>query len=301
MRARYLVVFLAAMLVATGCTQGAGGPASTSAGPGGTSGASAAASANPNDLLAKVKSAGVMRVSTDSNYAPQSFQKPDGTFEGFDIDVGNEIAKRLGIKAEFQHVLFDLVVAGSWNSRWDLSVGSVTVTEERKTVLDFTQPYYYTPAQLTASTASGITAMEGFAGKSICVGSSTTYQFWIEGTLKLVDAPPPAAPPAGAKAAPLETDQLCAQAIKSGRDEFQGWLSSSTTVDSAIKDGTPVVKVGDPVFFEALSIATDKNGPPHAEFNAAVDKIIGEMHADGTLTTLSKKWFEGVDLTKTTT
>ena len=57
------------------------------------------------------------------------------------------------------------------------------------------------------------------------------------------------------------------------------------------------MKVGAPVFFEPLAVATDKSGPPHAELQAAIDKIIDDMHTDGTLTTFSKKWFEGQDLT----
>ena len=44
-------------------------------------------------------------------------------------------------------------------------------------------------------------------------------------------------------------------------------------------------------------MATDKSGPPHAELQAALDQIVKDMHADGTLTAFSKKWFEGQDLT----
>ena len=46
---------------------------------------------------------GVLRVSTDKDYAPQSFREPDGSWVGFDIDVGTEIAERLGVEPEFQH------------------------------------------------------------------------------------------------------------------------------------------------------------------------------------------------------
>jgi polar amino acid transport system substrate-binding protein len=254
---------------------------------------------DPNDLLAKIKAAGEIKVSTDPNYAPQSFLKPDGTFEGFDIDVANEIGKRLGVKVKFETPNFDLVVAGGWQGRWDISVGSVTVTKPRLDVLDFTEPYYFTPAQMAASTKSGITTLEGLAGKAVCVGSSTTYQQWLEGSLELGDQSTAAPVPTGATAAPLETDQLCAQAIKS-RGEYDGWLSSSTTVQAAIDDGTPIVAVGDPVFFEPLAVATDKAGPPHAELQAELDRIVTEMHADGTLSAMSKKWFDGLDLTKKT-
>jgi Bacterial extracellular solute-binding proteins, family 3. len=58
-----------------------------------------------------------------------------------------------------------------------------------------------------------------------------------------------------------------------------------------------MIVVGDPVFFEPLAVATDKSGPPHAELQAALDQIVKEMHADGTLTAFSKKWFNGQDLT----
>jgi polar amino acid transport system substrate-binding protein len=306
MKFRLYAALFAALLLAAACSTSTGGSPSASA-PGGSAsepGASESGAASespvggdPNDLLAAIKESGKLRVSTDPNYAPQSFQKPDGTFEGFDIDVANEIAKRLGVEAQFEIPSFDLVVAGGWNGRWDVSVGSVTITEERKSVLDFTAPYYYTPAQMTATTASGITDLEGLAGKAICVGSSTTYQFWLEGTLELGDGSTPTDPPEGATASPLETDQLCAQAIKSGRTEFDGWLSSSTTVEAAIAEDTPVVKVGDPVFYEPLAVATDKNGPAHAELQAELDRIIDEMHSDGTLSEFSKTWFDGLDLT----
>lgn len=249
------------------------------------------------DLLATICQRGKILVNTDPNYAPQSFLRPDGTFEGFDIDTANEIGKRLGVTVQFETNSFDLVVAGGWNGRWDISVGSVTITDQRKTILDFTKPYYYTPAQMAASQVSGITTLAGLAGKGICVGSQTTYQFWLEGTLALSDAPPPATPPAGATPFPLDTDQLCAQAILSGRTDFEGWLSSSTTVASAIKAGTPVITVGDPVFFESLAVALDKNGPAAAQLLSTIDQMVAAMHADGTLKASSMHWFDGLDLT----
>ena len=297
LRARAALSILAVLLMAACSSAGATPtPAKPTVAPA-TATVAPTAGVDPNDLLAKIMAAGVIKVSTDPNYAPQSFLKPDGTFEGFDIDVSNEIAKRLGVKVQFETPNFDLVVAGGWNGRWDISVGSVTITKPRLDVLTFTDPYYYTPAQMAASTKSGITTLDGLAGKTICVGSSTTYQQWLEGKLALGDGSALAPVPAGAVAAPLDTDQLCAQAIQS-RGEYPAWLSSSTTVKSAIKGGTPVVAIGDPVFFEPLAVATDKAGKdPHAALDAALSQIIKDMHTDGTLTAFSKKWFDGLDLT----
>jgi len=140
-------------------------------------------------LLGRIEGAWVIRVSVESNYNPYSFQQPDGTWAGFNVDVATEIAKRLGVDVQFEAPSFDLVVAGSWNDRWDMSVGSVTITEARKEVLDFTKPYAFNPAQLAATIASGITTIDGLAGQKICVGGATTYQQRLEGTLVLVDAP----------------------------------------------------------------------------------------------------------------
>jgi polar amino acid transport system substrate-binding protein len=298
-RSRHVVVLLVAMLVAGAC-QNAGAPATSAPAATGTSAASAASpSGDPNDLLAKVKAAGVIRVSTDPKYPPQSELKPDGTFEGFDIDTANEIGKRLGVTVKFETPNFDLVVAGSWANRWDISVGSVTITTEREGVLSFTQPYYYTPAQMAARKASGITTVDGFAGKTVCVGEATTYFQWLQGTLKLGGgAPAPAAPPANVKATTRATDTDCVADPRSG----EGWLTSSTTAVTALKtrQGQAYQLVGDPVFFEPLAVAIDKKGPPHAELLKEIDRILAEMHSDGTLSNSSKKWFDGLDLTKTT-
>jgi polar amino acid transport system substrate-binding protein len=249
------------------------------------------------DLLDTIKANGVLRVSTDANYAPQSFLNDQGEFEGFDIDVSKEIAERLGVDVEFKTPTFDLVQAGGWNNQWDISVGSITVTDARIGVLDFTPPYYYTPAQLAASEDSGITTIEGFAGMRICVGAATTYLDWINGDLALGDGSSSAPVPDGVEAVALETDALCAEAIQAGRTDFEGWLSSSTTVAQAIAGDVPIVTVGDPVFYEPLAVATDKAGPAHSALQAELDRIINEMHEDGTLTALSEKWYDGLDLT----
>jgi polar amino acid transport system substrate-binding protein len=253
------------------------------------------------DLLADICERGTILVSTDPNYAPQSFLRPDGTFEGFDIDTANEIGRRLGVEVQFETPSFDAVVAGGWSGRWDMSVGSVTVTEERQNdILDFTQAYYYTPAQMGVTEDSGFDSLDDLAGQPICVGSATTYQQWIEGTLQLVGSPEPAAPPEGATAFPLGTDQDCAQSVLSGRSDFEAWLTSSTTLQAAIDADTPMTPLGDPVFFEALSVAFDKSDEDHDALQAAVDQIIGDMHEDGTLSASSMEWFDGLDLTVTT-
>ncbi|HEV8323711.1 MAG TPA: transporter substrate-binding domain-containing protein [Myxococcota bacterium] len=286
---------------ATPGTGAASGAPATGTGAEGGGGGGGSAAGTAADLLSDVKARGELHVSTDPNYAPQSFLKPDGTYEGFDIDVATEIAKRLGVKVVFEPVGFEAVAMGGWGGKWDVGVSSVTVTDERKKLLDFTVPYYFTPAQLVATKEPFPTSIDGFAGKRICVGAATTYLDWLNGKLVLAGvAPPP--PPKGVVAIARDTDQSCADAVKSGKADFDGWLSAAPTVASAAADaakaGVKIAAVGAPVFAEPLGIVLDRAGPPHALLQAELDRLVQAMKADGTLSAFSTKWFAGLDLTK---
>jgi ABC-type transport system substrate-binding protein/ABC-type amino acid transport substrate-binding protein len=250
-------------------------------------------------LLDAIMASGTLRVSTDPNYAPQSLLKPDGTFEGFDIDVATEIANRLGVEIEFVTPDWDVITAGNWGDQWDISVGSMTVTKPRAEILYFTSGYYFTPAQFAARAGSGIESLDDIAGQTVCVGTATTYETYLNGE----DIGIPAEhvlvpPPADVTVVPLTTDAECAQAIQAGRTEFDVFLTSGTVVDEAMANGIDVVKVGEPVFVENLAVAIDKNSSlDGASLRDKISEVIDGMHADGTLSDFSQKWFDGVDLT----
>jgi polar amino acid transport system substrate-binding protein len=249
------------------------------------------------DHLARIQEAGVIRMSTDGVYPPQSELTPDGSYVGFDIDVGTEIANRLGVDIAFTEPGWEVITAGSWRDLWDMSVGSMTITSPRQEILDFTQPYYYTPAQFAALTELGYSRVDDLAGKTVCMGAATTYLDWMGGTLDFGTESPTTAPPEGAVAVTRPTDRDCAQEWGAGRRDFEGWLTSSVTIQDAVADGLPLVPLGSPVFYEPLAVAFDKGVADNDSLVAAVDAIIGEMHADGTLSALSQKWY-GQDLTK---
>ena len=312
---RRLAILPIAMLVLAACQAGSGESASESAtesvapsaaesvaespAESAATGGAPCDDASGDDALARVCEAGVLVISTDPAYPPQSSLNTEtGEYEGFDIDVAIEVATRLGVDYEFTDPTFDAVVAGNWSERWDVSVGSVTITEARKEVLAFTQPYYYTPAQMATTEGTDVASIEDFAGTTICVGEATTYFDWIEGTLTLPeDAGEVTEPPADITGTTLPTDINCAEAWQAGRSEFQGWISSSTTVQGAIDEGYPVTAIGDPIFFEPLAVAFDIAVEDNDSLVEAVDQIIGEMHEDGTLSEFSDEWFGGIDLT----
>src|SRR5512135_945175 len=114
------------------------------------------------DLLSDIKSRGYLLISTDPNYEPQSFLNTEGKrpantkcpsdalttaeMQGFDVDVAIAVGDALGVETCFATPGWDTLTAGNWADKWDMSVGSMTITTDRQKVLDFSEPYYYTPA-----------------------------------------------------------------------------------------------------------------------------------------------------------
>jgi polar amino acid transport system substrate-binding protein len=255
-----------------------------------------AAPAAADDLLAEVKARGKILIATDSNYAPQSFKKSDNTWEGFDIDVATEIAKRLGVAPEFLDISFDVITAGGWNGRWDINVGSMTVTAGRKEAIYFTAPYYYTPASIAVHADSTATSVADLAGKNIGVGAGTTYLDYLNGSLALEgESILTPAPKVTVKV--YDTDNLALEDLALGNGtRLDAAMSALPTIDNAIKNGKPLKVLGDPVYYEALAVALDKKSPKDSQsLTDAISKIIEEMRADGTLTKLSLKYY-GVDI-----
>ncbi|MCL6509576.1 MAG: transporter substrate-binding domain-containing protein [Anaerolineae bacterium] len=253
------------------------------------------------DLLDIILERGVMRVSTDANYAPQSyFDEKTKTWTGFDIEVAYEVGRRLGVKVEFVTPDWSAVTAGNWAGRWDVSIGSMTITPERQKVLDFTPPYYYTAGQfgVRADLKESIKGLDDLEGKTVCVGEATVYEQYLNGTLDIEGEVLP--PPKNVKVATVKTDLECIQSMQSGRKDYDAVLTASNVLADAIKKGAPVVAIGSTVFADRVGISIDKAARPNAKFLAALSKIVEDMHADGTLSAISKKYYDGFDLTKLT-
>ena len=140
------------------------------------------------------------------------------------------------------------------------------------------------------------------SGQALCASAATTHEAWASNDYANASAPPESSvlvkAPADITVISLETDQECAQAIAAGREDFVGYVTSETVVDANIAEGFPVVKLGDPVFYENQAAAFDKaSSRTTNSLRAEVDKLFNAMHNDGRLSQLSIKWF-GVDVTK---
>ena len=290
-----LVVAMALALVLTAC----GGGGSTA-----------------DNLLDDIKDRGYIMVSTDPNYEPQSFLNTEGKrpadskcpsdalttaeMQGFDVDVAKAVGEGLGVETCFATPDWDIITAGSWSDKWDVSIGSMTVTTARQQILDFSVPYYYTPAMIAVRADAGITSLADLDGQALCAGTSTTYEFWLDHDMEGLGLPASSiyAEAPNVTVVPLPTDQECAQAIAAGREDFVGYVTSITVVNANIAAGFPVVKLGSAVYSEDLAAAFDKTSTlPTDTLRAEVDKIFNAMHSDGRLSALSIQWL-GEDLTK---
>jgi polar amino acid transport system substrate-binding protein len=306
-RFRSLLVLLASFtLIAAACSSN--DSSSTASGGTGSSGSTgsggdtvcATADTSTGDALASVCESGTLRIATDPKYKPQSwYNVQSGEWNGFDVEVANEIASRLGVQPEIQAQKWGVITAGSWNDRWDVSVGSMTDTIDREALFYFTPAYYYTPAAMAVfGDNSSIAGPADLTGKTVCVGVSTTYQDYVQGTLVLGSAAPPfefQIQDAKLQTYDTDTDALDNLALGDGV-RCDAAISAQQTIQAFIDEGGAIKIVGDPLYYEPLAIAFDRNDPKDAQsLSEAVGQVVDDMHADGTLTALSEKWYDGVD------
>lgn len=266
------------------------------------------------NLLEEVKNRGVLIVSSDPAYPPQSQLVENATrpadtkcsgdqvtgeeLSGFDIDVSKEIAKRLGVEVCFVTPAWDLITAGSWADRWDISVGSMTVTPERMVNLYFSQPYYTTPAAFFIhADNTTLTQPSDLSGKKVGACSGCTYDFFLAGTLQIPGETMNYVVQ-DVQFTGYDTDTSALQDLALGDGvRLDGVLTAQPTGAGVINDGLPLKQLGDPVYFEYLSAALDKKSSKDSiPLGQEVSKILQEMHADGTLLKLSQQYY-GLDLT----
>jgi polar amino acid transport system substrate-binding protein len=306
-RGRFLligVVLSAFAMVTTACANddgGGTGGGETSAPPAENT-VCATANTAGSDALATICTDGKIRVATDQKYKPQSwYDATSGEWKGFDVDVAREIASRLGVTADINHQDWEVITAGSWNNRWDVSVGSMTDTIKREKLFDFTPAYYYTPAGFAVhkDNTSVQDVTSDLDGKKVCVGVATTYEDYLKGDLVLGAGAPPfdfVVENATVVTFNTDTDALDQLALGDGV-RCDAAMTATPTIDAYVADGGAIKSVGDPIYYEPLSIAFDKNDPvDNSSLVEAVSQIVQDMHDDGTLTDLSMKWYD-IDLT----
>ena len=235
----------------------------------------------PTGLALDIVTKGEVVVANDANYAPQSYLDPDtNEIIGFDVDVAKGMAEILGLTIKWEHPAWETIPGGLNNGRYDVSIGSMTITPERQETLDFSDPYYYTSGQVfVAKGGTQIAGAEDLAGKTVGVGAQTTYYDFLK---KESDA----------VVKTYTTDVDAFPDLLNGNLDFV--MTAGPTGQQAILEGKAMEFSGKPLYYEDLAMAVKKG---ETDWVALLTYSVQQMHENGALTEMSKQWYNGIDLT----
>lgn len=223
--------------------------------------------------LEDIQKEGKVLFATEGQFPP--FNYFQGTkLSGFEVELAELVAKKMGVTIEWKALGFDALLAGLRQDRWDLVIASHGITDERSKAVTFTAPHYCSGGQVVAMDA-GIKTGADLAGKVVAVQTGTTY---LESVKKLPGIKE-------VKNFPKDTDAR--SALINGR--VDAWVSDRFVVKQALA-GAPNagMKVGDMVFVERIAAAVAKG---NSSLAAGYNKALAEVLADGSYAALSKKYF----------
>lgn len=241
----------------------------------------ASTSAAATNLLEKIKADGKIRIGTEGTYAPFTFHDDTGKLTGFDVEIAEEVARRLDVKPEFVETKWDGMFAGLDSKRFDAVVNEVTIKEDRLQKYDFSDSYIVSRAVLIVNSENN--DIKTFADlKDKKSGQSLTSNL---------------AEIAKSNGANIVQVDGFNQAID---------LLSSKRIDATINDSLSFLdfkkqKPDAPIKVVDEMKTTDQNGilfnKGNKELIDAVNKALSDMKADGTYLKISQKWF-GEDVSK---
>ncbi|MDU0329228.1 transporter substrate-binding domain-containing protein [Paenibacillus sp. 3LSP] len=275
-----LSAVLLVVLALTGCGSNNNGNNAPSLAPSNNA-ANGGSSANADsNLLNEIKTAGVIKVGLMGTYAPYNFLNENKEIDGFDADIAKEVAKRLGVKVEFAPQEFSGLIPSLQAGKIDAIISQVTITDERKQQIDFTQPYITNQVKIIVKEDNNsITKLEDFKGKNIGVGLGTNDESYLRNDVL---------PQVGNFEIKTYDDVITSlQDLNAGRIDatINNLYALKPIVD---KNGYKIKAVGDAIKSDQAGIAIRKNNP---EFLAALDQALTDMKADGTYNTIFQKWF----------
>jgi polar amino acid transport system substrate-binding protein len=258
-----------------------------------------ATAADAGDALDHVRESGVLRIPNNSSWPPYSFIGEDGKITGFDIEVATEVARRLGVKLEVlpnpssKNYSWAEQTSGKWNGAYDAVIGSMTPTAKRAEHLEFPVIYYYAFASLaTRDDNIEINVPTDASGKRIGVMKAANYEMYVRREpFGIVGMDPPIYKIDDPVVVPFDTGTGPYDATENG--EVDAFIDYLPTIMGLIEQGRPFRVVGTPLYRVPQAIAIQPGDP---EFAAAMKVAVEGMRADGTLKSLSKKWF-GNDFT----
>ncbi|MGO4690785.1 amino acid ABC transporter substrate-binding protein [Glaciibacter sp. 2TAF33] len=265
MKAKFIAAALltAVAVSLTGCATSGGGAARSS-------------SATGDDSLAAVQKAGVLTIGTEGTYRPFSFHAGgSGDLTGYDVEVAQAVAGKLGVKATFEETQWDGIFAGLEAGRFDVIGNQVTINAERSAKYEFSKPYTVSTGVVVVPDGdTSITSFKSLAGK-------TTAQSLTSNWYTL-------AKDSGATVEGVEGWAQAVDLVKQGR------------VDATINDKLTWLDYKNDKGANGLKVAAETDEKSESAFafkkgsttlTDAVNTALDDLRADGTLATISKKYF----------
>lgn len=221
-----------------------------------------------------IKQSGTLVAATEGGFQP--FNYYDGPkLTGFEVDLAEAIAKKLGLKLEWRVVPFDGQIAALKQDRFDFAIASHGYTEERAKSVDFANPHYCTGGQIAAHKDGPLTVV-ALNGKTVGVQLATSY----------ADA---AKKVKGIKT--IKTYKGDPEAFAALRaNKVDAWISDKFTVKATLdKNPDAGITGGELVFVERVSMILRKNNKELAD---KLNQALAEVMKDGTYKALSEKYFK---------
>lgn len=160
-----ITALIAAMTTLTACGQNSGSSADNS----------------DKDLLERIREKGEIVVAMEGTWAPWTYHDETDKLVGFDTEVAEKIAEKLGVKAVFVEGEWDGLLAGLEVGRYDIMVNGVEVTDERSEKYNFTEPYAYIRTALVVNEDNtDITSFEDLDGRTTANSINSTYMYLAE-------------------------------------------------------------------------------------------------------------------------
>lgn len=207
---------------------------------------------------------------------PWEFKTETGAFEGFEVDVANEVGERLGRAVEFQDMGFQALFAATSSRRIDFAISSISITNERLQNQSFTQPYYDSDGTVVGREDSTVASLEYLDGKVIGVVAGTTGEAWANANKDELGI---------SEIRSYNAQQDLLLDVRNGRVE--GGAGEIAGFQYAMTQ-TPGLKILVRIpTGERFAMMAAKDHPLIGEANDA----ISAMKEDGTLATIHEKWF----------
>ena len=235
------------------------------------------------DLLEEIQDRGTITIAMEGTWAPWTYHDENGDLVGYDVEVGQLIAEKLGVKPEFVEGEWDGLLAGLDAGRYDMMINGVDVTEERQEAYDFSDPYAYNrTAVIVRGDNTDIQSLEDLDGKSTANTISSTYAELAESY--------------GANVTGVDDLNQTFELLLSGR--IDATLNAEVTYYDYMKEHPDAdVKIA-ALTDDASEVAIPfRKGEETASLREAVNQAIRELRESGQLSELSEKYF-GTDISQ---